>query len=158
MAKPKDEGQKVVLDNRRARFNYELGERYEAGLQLLGSEVKTLRRGTGDLTDGWVAINKGEAFLKGLFLPRLQHAAFGHEERRERRLLLHEREIYELKKAIEQGGLSVIPLSIYWKNGRAKVELAISKGRKMADKRHAIKERELDREAKAAVARGRRGE
>jgi SsrA-binding protein len=158
MAKPKDEGEKLVLDNRRARFNYDLGERFEAGMVLLGSEVKTLRKGTGDLTDGWVAIVKGEAWLKGLFLPRLQHAAFGHEERRDRRLLLHDREIYELKKAIEQGGLSVIPLRVYWKNGKAKVELAISKGRKMADKRHAIKERELDREAKSAMARGRRGE
>ena len=156
MAKPTETGEKLILDNRRARFNFELGERFEAGLQLLGSEVKTLRNGSGDLTDGWVAVAKTQAFLKGLFLPRLQHAAFGHEERRDRRLLLHEREIALLKKEIEQNGMTVVPLRVYWKAGRAKVELAVSKGRKMADKRQAIKERELDREAKAAMGRGRR--
>ena len=159
MAKPtKDDGTSLVLDNRRARFNYELGERFEAGLVLLGSEVKTLRNGSGDLTDGWVAVSKGEAWLKGVFLPKLSHAAFVHEERRDRKLLLHEREIERLQKAIDQGAMTVVPLRIYWKAGRIKVELAISKGRKAHDKREAIKVRELDREVKAAMSQRRRGE
>ncbi len=159
MAKPtKDDGTSLVLDNRRARFNYELGERFEAGLVLVGSEVKTLRNGSGDLTDGWVEVKKGEAWLKGVFLPKLNHAAFVHVERRDRKLLLHEREIERLQKSIDQGGMTVVPLRIYWKIGRIKVELAISKGRKAHDKREAIKVRELDREVKVAMSRGRRGE
>jgi SsrA-binding protein len=158
MAKPKDDGTKLILSNRRASYNFELGDKYEAGLVLIGSEVKTLRQGSGDLTDGWVDVKNGEAFLKGVFLPRLQHAAFGHEERRDRKLLLHEREIEVLRKAKEQNGLTLVPTRVYWKDGRAKVEIAISKGKKDYDKRHSIKEKELDREARSAISRGRRGE
>ena len=158
MAKAKDDGTKLILQNRKASFNYELGEKLEAGMQLMGSEVKTLRQGSGDLTDGWVDVKQGQAWLKGLFLPRLKHAAFGHEERRDRKLLLHTREIEILRKAKDQNGLTLVPLRVYWRDGHAKVEIAISKGKKDVDKRHSIKERELDREARQAVARGRRGE
>jgi SsrA-binding protein len=159
MAKPtKSDGSQQILQNRRASYNYELGERFEAGLVLLGSEVKTLRSSAGDLTDGWVAVFGGKAMLKGLYLPKLQHAAFGHDERRDRQLLLHTREIERLGKAINQEGLTVVPVRLYWKDGRVKAELALAKGKKMADKRQAIKERDLDREARVAMARGRRGE
>lgn len=159
MAKPsKSDTTRPILQNRKAAFNYELGERFEAGLVLLGSEVKTLRGGAGDLTDGWVAIHGTQALLKGVFLPRLQHAAFGHEERRDRRMLLHEREIDRLRKGIDQEGLTAVPVRVYWKNGNAKVEIALGKGKKTIDKRQTIKTRELDREARAAMTRGRKGE
>jgi len=157
MAKPqKIEGEKLILDNRRARFNYDLGERFEAGIVLLGSEVKTLRNGSGDLTDAWVDVVGDRAILKGLFLPKLQHAAFGHEERRERPLLLHAREIDVIRRALTQDRMTAVPLRLYWKDGRAKVEIALSKGRKAVDKREAIKTRELDREARSAMARERK--
>jgi SsrA-binding protein len=159
MAKPtKDDGTKLILQNRRASFNYELGDKMEAGMVLQGSEVKTLRNSSGDLSDAWVAVRNGQAYLKGLFLPKLQHAAFGHEERRDRKLLLHGREIEQLRKAIEHEGLNVIATRLYWRDGKAKVEIAIAKGKKYADKRETIKKRELDREARAAIGRGRKGE
>lgn len=155
MAKKPDDGTKLIAQNRRAAFDYELGEFFEAGLVLVGSEVKTLRNGSCDLGDGWIGVDGGQAYLKGAFFPKLTGAAFGHEERRPRKLLLHPREIHDIAKAIEQGGLTVIPTRIYWKNGRAKLEFAIAKGKKKADKRETIKARELDREARQAMRRGR---
>ena len=151
------EGIKLISQNRRAAFNYELGDRWEAGLVLTGSEVKTLRHGTCDLTDGWVSVDGGAPFLKGAFIPKLEHAAFVHEERRSRKLLLHENEIERLRKALAEGGVTIVPTRIYWKGGRAKVEIAIAKGKKQADTRATIKERELDREARAAIGRAQRG-
>ena len=139
-------------------FDYELGQKYEAGLVLIGSEVKTLRNGACNLGDGWVAIEGGQAYLKGAILPKLQHAAYGHEERRVRKLLLNAREIEQIRKAIDQGGLTVVPTQMYWRNGHAKVEIAVAKGKKQGDKRQAIKGKELDREAKAAMSRGRKGD
>lgn len=154
----KGDGVDVILQNRRASFHYELGERFEAGIALIGSEVKTLRLGKGDLTDGWVDVRDGKAILKGVFLPKLQHAAFGHEERRERPLLLHASEVERLRKALSQEGASVVPVRVYWKGGLAKVEIAIAKGKKQADKRQAIKEKDLDREARVAMSKARRGD
>jgi SsrA-binding protein len=151
------EGVKPIAQNRRASFNYELGDRWEAGLVLMGSEVKTLRHGSCDLSDGWVSIDNGEAFLKGVFMPKLEHAAFAHEERRARKLLLHQNEIERLRKALAEGGMTAIPTRIYWKGGRAKVEVALGKGRQKGDKREAVKARELDREARAAMGRAMRG-
>ncbi len=145
-----------VLQNRRASFTYELGERYEAGIALVGSEVKTLRAGSGDLTDGWVDIEGTNVWLKDMFLPQLSHAAFGHEPRRARRLLLRAPEIDRLRKALTGKGMTGVPTRLYWKDGRAKVEIAIARGKHAADKRHTIRERDLDREAKAAMAVARR--
>ncbi len=156
MATAKEQGEQLVLDNRRARFDYDLGERFEAGLVLVGSEVKVLRKGSGDLTDGWVDVRDGQAWLKGAFIPRLEHAAWsGHVETRERKLLLHAHEIASLHKALGQDRATVVPLRIYWKGGRAKVELAVAKGKNSADKRQSIKQREGEREARAAILRGR---
>ncbi|HEU4408334.1 MAG TPA: SsrA-binding protein SmpB [Polyangiaceae bacterium] len=148
---------KLIAQNRRASFNYELSDRWEAGLVLMGSEVKTLRHGSCDLSDGWVSVDNGEAFLKGVFMPKLEHAAFAHEERRPRKLLLRESEIERLRRALAESGATVVPTRIYWKNGRAKVEIAIGKGKQKADKREAVKTRELDREARAAMGRAQRG-
>ncbi len=151
------EGTKLIAQNRRASFNYELSDRWEAGLVLLGSEVKTLRHGSCDLSDGWVSVEGDGAFLKNVFIPKLEHAAFVHEERRPRKLLLHENEIERLRKALAAGGTTVVPTRVYWKGGRAKVEIALGKGKQKGDKRATVKTRELEREARAAMGRVVRG-
>jgi SsrA-binding protein len=159
VAKDKEKpGEKLIAKNRRASFDYELGERYEAGLVLLGSEVKMLRHGTADLTDSWCSIHQGEAFLNGVNIPVMASAAFGHEAKRARKLLLHEREIEDLKRAIERDGMTIAATRLYFKEGRVKVELALAKGKKQHDKRQAVKAQEAEREARAAISRGRRGE
>ncbi|HLM72018.1 MAG TPA: SsrA-binding protein SmpB [Polyangiaceae bacterium] len=151
-------GEKLISKNRRASFEYELGETYEAGLALIGSEVKVLRNASADLSDAWCSIERGEAFLKGMNIPVMTGMLFGHEAKRTRKLLLHAREIEQIKRAVEREGMTVVATRLYFKGGRVKVELALAKGKKVADKREAVKEREATREARAAIARGRRGE
>lgn len=152
----KPQGDRVVAVNRRASFNYELGDHYEAGLQLIGSEARSLREHAPDLTDAWVDVDvRGEAWVKGLRIPPMKHAAFGHEERRPRKLLLHRHEIERMKEALEREGMTLVATKCYIKGGRAKLEVALARGKKMHDKRQSIKEKELDREAKAAMRRNR---
>ncbi len=159
MAKEKVKpGESTIVRNRRAGFEYELGERFEAGLVLIGSEVKVLRLGTADLSDAWCAVEHGEAWIHGVNIPVLVGAAFGHEAKRPRKLLLNAREIADIQKAVARDGMTVTATRLYFKDGRAKVEIALAKGKKREDKREAVKEREADREARAAIARGRRGE
>lgn len=155
--KKESSGEKLIVKNRRASYDYELGERFEAGVVLIGSEVKMLRHGTADLSDSWCAIKGGEAFLNGVNIPVMPGAAFGHEAKRARKLLLHAREIEELQRSIEREGMTVAATKLYFKDGRVKVELALAKGKKKADKRESVKEREATREARAAMTRGRRG-
>jgi SsrA-binding protein len=158
VAKEKEKtGETLIVRNRRASFQYELGERFEAGLALLGSEVKVLRVGTADLSDAWCSIENGQAFLQGVNIPVLTGAAFGHEAKRRRKLLLHAREIEDIQQRIDREGMTVTATRLYFKEGRVKVELALAKGKKNEDKRQAVKEREADREARAAMSRGRRG-
>jgi SsrA-binding protein len=155
----KTNGDKVIARNRRASFDYELGERFEAGIVLVGTEVKMLRMGTADLTDTWCSIERGEAYLNGMNIPVLEGAAFGHaKDKRARKLLLHAKEIEALDRAIQREGMTAVATQIYFKGGRVKVELALARGKKRADKREAIRERDADREARAAIARGRKGE
>lgn len=159
MAKEKEKpGEKLIVRNRRAGFDYELGDRYEAGLVLLGSEVKMLRHGTADLSDAWCSIRRGEAFLEGVNIPVMPGAAFGHEAKRPRKLLLHAREIEDIDRALAREGMTVAAVRLYFKEGRVKVELALAKGKKTLDKREAMKEKDAEREARAAMSRGRRGE
>ncbi len=161
MAKEKDKdkpGEKLIVRNRRARFEYELGETYEAGIALMGSEIKMLRHGAADLGDAWCAVENGEAWLKGANIPEMPGAAFGHEAKRARKLLLHRQEIEEIHRALAREGMTVAVTRLYFKEGRVKVEIALAKGKRMADKREAVKEREAEREARAAMARGRRRE
>lgn len=148
-------GDKVIAKNRRARFEYELGERYEAGLVLMGSEVKMLRHGTADLTDGWVSFSRGEAWLEGVNIPQMQGTPWGHEPKRKRKLLLHRHQIDQIKRAVEREGMTAVATRLYFRGGRAKVEIALAKGKRMVDKRETVKRREADREAQAAMARGR---
>jgi SsrA-binding protein len=158
MAKPtKGDAPQLILQNRRASYTYELGERYYAGIALIGSEVKTLRAGAGDLTDAWVDIEAARVWVKDMYLPQLPHMAFGHEPRRPRLLLLRRPEIERLRKALSQKGMTAVPTRLYWKNGKVKLELALAKGKVAADKRQAIRERDMDREARADMARARKG-
>jgi SsrA-binding protein len=159
VAKEKEKpGETLIVKNRRARFEYELGDTFEAGLALTGSEVKMLREGKADLGDSWCSIDRGEAWLKGVNIPELPGAAFGHEAKRARKLLLHAAEIEQIQRALTRDGMTVAATRLYFKNGRVKVEIALAKGKKAADKREAVKEREAEREARAAMQRGRRRE
>jgi SsrA-binding protein len=158
VAKEKEKpGEKGIVRNKRASFDYELGEHYEAGLVLLGSEVKMLRDRAADLSDAWCTVEGGEAFLKGMNVPEMSGAAFGHEAKRPRKLLLHAREIEEIGRNIAREGMTVVVTRLYFKGGRVKAELALAKGKKKLDKRESTREREAERETRAALTRARRG-
>jgi SsrA-binding protein len=149
-----NQGDRLVSKNRRAYFDYDVGETYEAGLALIGSEVRSLRQNSADLSDAWVDIDRhSQAWVKGMRIPPLTHAAFGHEERRPRKLLLHAGEIDTLRGASERDGMTLIVTRCYFKNNRAKIEVALARGRKRHDKRHALREKEAGREARQAVRR-----
>ncbi len=155
-AKNAASGDRTVCVNRRARFDYELYDSYEAGMTLLGSEVRALRVHGGDLADTFVRIDRsGEAWLEGMRIPPLNHAAFGHVEKRPRKLLLHREQIDRLRGAIDRDGMTIVATRCHFKNGRAKADLALAKGRKKHDKRQAIKARDASREARQVVRRDR---
>jgi SsrA-binding protein len=143
---------KVLVSNRRARFEYELLERFTAGLILTGSEVKSVRAGHVKLQDGWVAFEAGEAFLADVNISPYSNAGYAnHEPARRRKLLLHKRDIERLAGKVAEKGLTVIPLVVGLEDNWIKVELALAKGKKLYDKRETIKRRTLDREAAAAL-------
>jgi SsrA-binding protein len=153
----KAEREPLIVKNRRAFFDYEIEERYEAGLGLAGSEVKSMRAGKVDVSDAYVVVERGEAWLKQMFVaPFEQASAFPHEPRRSRKLLLHAREIEQIHQALARSGHTAVPLRLYFKNGRVKVEIGVGKGKKTYDKRAAIAKRDADRDARAdSRARGR---
>lgn len=148
-------GVKVIAENRRARFDYAVEDKLEAGLQLLGSEVKSLREGTANLADSYALPNKdGELYLLNAHIGTYNPAKFfGHEPTRGRKLLLHKAEIEKWSQKVRERGYSIIPLVLYFKNGRAKVELGLCRGKTHEDRRHDIKERETKREMDRAVRR-----
>lgn len=150
MKPSKDEGRKRVAENRRARHDYELLERFEAGLVLLGSEVKSLRAGGCQLVDSYVEVKDGELFLVGANIAQYACASYqNHDPRRTRKLLMHANEIKRLGTKVREKGLTLVPLMIYFgSNGKAKVEIALAKGRKAYDKRDKILQRDLDRAAR----------
>jgi len=154
----KSEGIKVVVTNRRASFDYAIEERFEGGLMLFGSEVKSFRAGQVDISDSYAVEERGEIWLKQLYVAPFEQAkAFPHEPRRARKVLLHKREIQEIKDAIQRGGFTVIPTRLYFKGGMAKVELAIAKGKKKGDKRQDIAKKTAEREARDEIGRARKG-
>ena len=158
MAQPKHaDSPGTVAVNRRARFDYELGDRYEAGLSLMGSEVRSLRQQGADLSDAWVDVHR-EALVKGMRIPLLQHSLAGHEEKRNRKLLLHANELEQLRGAMQRDGMTLVVTRCYFKGRYAKLEVAVARGKKKHDKRQALKERDANKEARQAMARGRRGE
>jgi len=145
---------KVIASNRRARRNYTVLETIEAGIALQGSEVKSLRDGRLDLKDSYALIRAGEAYLVGAYIGPYEFARDGgHEAERERKLLLHRREIDRIAGQIAEKGLTLVPLQVYFKDGKAKVELGLSKGKTSYDKRESIKERDHQREMDRAVSR-----
>ena len=159
MARPKPatfDKQKTVAENRRARFDYSIEDKYEAGIALSGTEVKALRAGEASIAESYAELLDGQVFLINANIPEFSHGnRFNHEPRRPRKLLLHEREIDKLLGATERKGMTLVPLSIYFnKQGRAKVELALAKGRQAQDKREYIKDREWQRD-KARIMRER---
>ena len=146
--------QRDVAVNRRARHDYFIEETIEAGLVLSGSEVKSLRAGKAQLKDSHARIQRGDAWLFNAHISEYGPAAqFGHEPTRSRKLLLHRREIDRLAGKVKERGLTLVPLRIYFKNGRAKVELGLARGKKLYDKRASIKERETRREVDRALKR-----
>ena len=139
---------KTVAENRRARYDYFIEDIFEAGIALTGTEVKSLRFGQGSIVESYAEVRAGEAWLINANVPEFSHGnRFNHEPKRPRKLLLHEREIDRLQGAVERKGMTVVPLSIYFNSrGRAKVELALAKGKNTADKRQTIKDRDWKRE------------
>ena len=152
---PAPEGQKQVATNRRARFDYEISETYEAGIQLTGSEVKSLRAGQASLSESYARVHEGEVWLEGMHVSRYEQAGSrGHvEERRPRKLLLHRREIDKLIGKTAEKGLTLVPMRIYFTHGIAKVELGLGKGKQRHEKRQAIAERETKREIEKEMGR-----
>jgi SsrA-binding protein len=144
--------------NRRAFHDYAIDERYEAGLMLTGSEVKSLRAGRANLRDAYARFFGDELFLIGAHIsPYAPASQFGHDPTRSRKLLLHRRELERLRGKIHERGLTLVPLRLYWSRGRAKAELGLGRGKKLHDKRAAIRERTERREIDRAMAAGRRG-
>ena len=138
---------KTVATNRKARFEYQLLETFEAGLVLKGTEIKSVRRGQISLQEAYVRTDGKQAWLVGAHIAPYEHAsAFQHDPDREKKLLLNKREIRELYDAVRIKGLTILPVRVYLKGGRAKVEIAIAKGKKKYDKREAIKKRDIERE------------
>jgi SsrA-binding protein len=150
---------KLVATNRKARFEYEVLETVEAGIALLGPEVKSLRAGNASLADAYAVVRRGEVFLVGAHVsPYAQASRENPDPRRERKLLLHRAEIARLAGKVAERGLTLVPLELYFREGRAKIALALARGRRRHDKREAIRRREEDRELRRVVReRGRSG-
>jgi SsrA-binding protein len=154
MAKAKNVGELLVCRNPKATQQYEIEERVEAGMVLQGSEVKSLRNRRADLEGSYAALQRGEMFVHQMHIaPYEQAGSFGHEPKRTRKLLMHRREIERWEGQLTRGGYTVVPLSVYFKNGHAKIELGLAKGRKKADKREDIKREQDIKEARAAMTR-----
>ena len=148
MAAKTDRKLRVVADNRKARFNYEIGEVFEAGIALTGSEVKSLRNGKAAIAESYADARRGEIWLINSNIPEyLQAGQFNHAPKRRRKLLLHKRQVNKLAGAVEREGMTLVPLRLYFnERGRAKLELALGRGKKVRDKRETLKKRSWDRE------------
>jgi SsrA-binding protein len=154
----KEQGRKLVAQNKKARHDYAIDDTYEAGMVLKGTEVKSLRQGRASLVDGFVDIDGGEAWLHGVHIPEYSQGTWtNHSARRKRKLLLNRVEIDKIERRVSEKGLSVVPLAIYFLDGRAKVEIGVGKGKKSWDKRNTIAERTAQREVEQAVGRRLKG-
>ncbi len=154
----KDDTGRLIADNRKALHDYHILETFEAGVVLLGTEVKSIREGSTSLRDSYARLDKGEVWLLNLHIGPYSHSGYAsHEERRQRKLLLHKAEIRKLVGKVAEKGLTLVPLRMYFKDGRVKVALALAKGKQLHDKRETIRRREVDRETRAAVKTRNRG-
>jgi SsrA-binding protein len=151
---PREQGRTLVAQNRKARHDYHIEDTYEAGLVLTGTEVKSLRAGRASLVDGFAVLTDGEAWLHNVHIPEYDQGTWtNHEPRRPRKLLLHRQEINKLVGKTKETGLTLVPLALYFKDGHAKVEIALARGKRTYDKRQAMAERDAKREADRAMAR-----
>ena len=154
----KEQGRKLIAQNRKARHDYHIEDTYEAGLVLMGTEVKSLRAGHANLADGFVDIEKDEVWLHSVHIPEYSQGTWtNHAARRKRKLLLNRAEIDKIERKVNEKGYTIIPLSLYFKDGRAKVEIALAKGKKNWDKRQALRERDDNREKQQALGRHLKG-
>ena len=152
MSKNNGDGRKIITDNRKARYLYELLETYQAGIELQGTEVKSIRAGRVNMQDGYALVRNGEAWLINVHIsPYETSAYFNHEPRRTRKLLLHRQEINKLIGLVEQKGLTLVPTKMYFKNGLVKVEIAVGRGKKLHDKRETMKQRDDKRQMERAM-------
>jgi SsrA-binding protein len=158
VAMGKEQGRKMVAQNRKARHDYHVEDTFEAGLVLTGTEVKSLRAGRASLVDGFAEVKDDEMWLQGVHIPQYTEGTWtNHEPRRARKLLLHRREIERIESRVNERGLTVVPLALYFKDGKAKVEIALARGKRAYDKRQAIAKREADREAAREMGRRAKG-
>jgi len=157
---PKETGKQVIATNKKARHDYHIHDTYEAGLVLTGSEVKSLRMGRASLVDGFIFIENGEAWMEAAYIPEYLNGSWtNHRPRRKRKLLLHRQQIDKLWQKTREGGMTIVPLQLYFLDGRAKVEIALAKGKREYDKRHTLREQQDKREAERAMRqRNRMGE
>lgn len=149
---PKESGRKVVATNRKARHNYHILDTYEAGMSLMGTEVKSLREGHASLVDGFASLTDNEMWLEHVYIPEYLNGSWtNHSARRRRKLLLHREEIEKIAHKTRESGFTIVPLQLYFLDGRAKVEIAIAKGKRDYDKRQALREAQDNREAQRAM-------
>jgi SsrA-binding protein len=154
----REQGRKVIASNRKARHDYHVEDTWEAGLVLMGTEVKSLRQGRATLVDGLAEVDDHEVWLHGVHIPEYTQGTWtNHSARRRRKLLLNRSEIAKIERKITDKGYTLVPLSLYFKDGRAKVEIALARGKKSYDKRHALAERQANREKEQAVGRRLKG-
>lgn len=152
MSKDKDRGRQVVATNRKARHDYLILDTYEAGLVLMGTEVKSLREGRASLVDGFVTLTRDELWLEHIHIPEyLQGSWTNHAARRRRKLLLHRDEIIKIAQKTREAGFTIVPLQLYFSGGRVKVEIAVAKGKREYDKRQTLREKQDNREAHRAM-------
>ncbi|GAA5044287.1 SsrA-binding protein [Thermocatellispora tengchongensis] len=149
---PRETGRKLIAQNKRARHDYHIEDTYEAGIVLQGTEVKSLRAGRASLVDGYATVKDGEVWMINVHIPEYSQGTWtNHAARRTRKLLLHRKEIDKLVQKTKEGGLTLVPLSLYFKDGRAKVELGLARGKKDWDKRHTLMEQQAKREMARAL-------
>ncbi|MBW0101986.1 SsrA-binding protein SmpB [Pseudonocardia sp. KRD291] len=154
----KEKGRKVIVQNRRARHDFAILDVYEAGVALKGTEVKSLRLGRASMADAFATVDEGEVWLRGLHVPEYTQGSWtNHEPRRTRKLLLHKGEIERLIGKIREGGLTLVPLALYFSDGKVKCEIALARGKKSFDKRHDLAKRDADRDIQRAIGRAAKG-
>jgi SsrA-binding protein len=154
----KEQGRKVIAQNRRARHDYAVIEEFEAGVALVGTEVKSLRLGRASLTDAYATVDDGEVWLRGLHIPEYTHGSWtNHEPRRTRKLLLHRKEIERLIGKTREGGLTLVPMSLYFRDGKVKCEIGLARGKRSYDKRQDLAKRDAVRDIQRAIGRAAKG-
>ena len=154
----KEVGRKLIAQNKKARHDYSIEDVFECGIVLTGTEVKSLRAGRASLIDGYATVENGELWLAGVHIPEYTQGTWtNHETRRKRKLLVHLQEIKKLHIKIKKGGVTLIPLQLYFNNGKAKVEIAVARGKKAHDKRDSLMERQANREVEREISRRRSG-